>query len=193
MAWEHEIERRAGEVGLVMQAAGTVDFTRSTSFEKRIVLRDGEAMARVAYAFFVGQELMTPRKIGLWFYNKVDVVGERCVYRFRLDDGIVTVDPAMGGRRFALYTSGEASYVATLMPHENKAADWSAPVNLTFPETGYVYDVRRGRSLGRVNAAQTTVLAGEPAIYGLLLTASARSRLRRGPPRPCAAIPSCTR
>ena len=103
MPWQHEIERRAGEVALVMRATGTVDFTRSTSFEKRVVLRDDEAMVRVTYAFFVGQELMTPRKIGLWFFNKVDVVGERPVYRFPLDDGIATVDPAMGGGAAIFY------------------------------------------------------------------------------------------
>jgi len=95
--WPYEIERRAGEVELVMRVAGTVDFTRSTPFEKRIVLRDGEAMARVRHTFFVGQELMTPRQIGLWFYNKVSVAGERFVCRFPLDDGIVTLDPATGG------------------------------------------------------------------------------------------------
>ena len=97
MPWQHEIERRAGEVALVMRAAGKVDFTRSTLFEKRVVLRDGEAMARVKYTFFVGQELMTPRKIGLWFHNRVGVVGERSVFRFPLDDGIVTLDYATTG------------------------------------------------------------------------------------------------
>jgi len=103
MAWQHEIERRDGDVALVMHARGRVDFTRSTRFEKRIVLRDGEAMARVTYTFYVGHELMTPRKIGLWFHNQVDVVGERCVYRFPLDDGIATVDPAMGGSASIFY------------------------------------------------------------------------------------------
>lgn len=67
--WEHEILRRSGEVELVMRAAGTVDFTRATTFEKRIVLRDGEAMLRVSYTFSVGQQLVNPPKIGLWFRN----------------------------------------------------------------------------------------------------------------------------
>jgi len=96
MAWEHEVERRAGEVALVMRCRGKVNFTRATRFEKRIVLRDGEAMARVTHTFFVGQELMTPRTIGLWFYNKAGVIGERTVYTFPLDDGIVTLDPGAG-------------------------------------------------------------------------------------------------
>ncbi|MBM4086678.1 MAG: hypothetical protein FJ272_17980, partial [Planctomycetes bacterium] len=91
MPWEHEVQRRAGEVELVMRAAGTVDFSRATAFEKRIVLRDAEAMLRVTYTFFVGQELASPRKIGLWFRNTTSVVGERTVYRFPLDDGIVTL------------------------------------------------------------------------------------------------------
>jgi hypothetical protein len=66
------------------------------------------------------------------------------------------------------YTSGEARYVATLMPHEDKTADWSAPIDVTFPQNGYVYDVRKARELGRANPARTTLLAGEPAIFGIL-------------------------
>ena len=62
------------------------------------------------------------------------------------------------------YTSGEARYVATLMPHEDKTADWSAAVDVTFPQDGYVYDVRKRRALGRVQSVRTTLLAGEPTL-----------------------------
>ena len=94
--WEYEIKRSPTEITLVMRAAGQVGFTRSTLFEKRVTLRDGEAMARIEHVFHVGQELMVPQKIGLWFYNRCGVVGEQNLYCFPLDDGIVTVDPAAG-------------------------------------------------------------------------------------------------
>ncbi|MCX6348374.1 MAG: hypothetical protein NTV79_02575, partial [Candidatus Aureabacteria bacterium] len=94
--WEYEIKRGPTEVTLAMRAAGKVGFTRSTLFEKRVTLRDGEAMARIEHVFHVGQELMVPQKIGLWFYNRCGVVGEQNLYCFPLDDGIVTVDPAAG-------------------------------------------------------------------------------------------------
>lgn len=66
------------------------------------------------------------------------------------------------------YTSGKALYVASLMSHEGKTADWAADVSLTFPKAGYVYDLRRGRALGWLDSAQTSLLAGQPAVYGVL-------------------------
>ncbi len=94
--WEHEVRRAAGEVALVLRAAGQVGFTRSTVLEKRITLRDGEAMARIETVFHVGQELMVPQKIGLWFHNMCGIPGERAAAYFPLDDGIVTVDLSTG-------------------------------------------------------------------------------------------------
>ena len=66
------------------------------------------------------------------------------------------------------YTSGAALYVASLMSHEGKTAGWTAPVSLTFPKAGYVYDIRGGLALGRVEGARLNLLAGEPALYGIL-------------------------
>ena len=91
-AWEHRLERRPGEVRLVMQANGRVDFTRATMLEKSVTLRDREAVLRVTHTFHVGQELMNPRTIGLWFANRVGIPGERTFYSFPLDDGIATLD-----------------------------------------------------------------------------------------------------
>jgi len=66
------------------------------------------------------------------------------------------------------YTAGEARYVATLMPFEGKEADWSAPVDVTFPKAGFAYDVRKGLALGHAGSARTTLLAGDTAIFGVL-------------------------
>ena len=90
-AWDWEIRRLAGEVRLEMSCVGKVDFTRRTKMVKGVTLRDGEAMVRATQGFNVGQELMKPRKIGLWFRNRLGVVGERSVIRIPLDDGIATV------------------------------------------------------------------------------------------------------
>lgn len=96
MAWEHEIERRPGEVRIIMRGRGKVDFSRACYLEKSVTLRDGEAMLRAKHTFHVGQELMNPRKIGLWFFNRVGVPNERTYYNFPLDDGITTMD-SLGG------------------------------------------------------------------------------------------------
>ena len=92
-AWDHEIERRPGEVALAMRSKGKVGFTRSTVFAKRIVLRDGEALLHATYTFSVGQRLMASQKIGLWFQNsRVGVPGERNVYTFPLTEGLARLD-----------------------------------------------------------------------------------------------------
>ncbi len=94
--WEYELRRAAGQVTLVLRAAGRVGFTRHTVFEKRVTLREGEAMARVVHVFRVGQQLMVPQKIGLWFFNKCGVVGEPNTYYFPLDEGIAALGPNAG-------------------------------------------------------------------------------------------------
>ncbi|MBT4823529.1 MAG: hypothetical protein HON70_47945, partial [Lentisphaerae bacterium] len=68
-AWEHEIDRREDGVAVVLRAAGDINFTRSTTFEKRLTLRHEEAMVRVTTTFHVGEELMQGFPIGLWFAN----------------------------------------------------------------------------------------------------------------------------
>ena len=92
--WEAEVERKPDRATVVLRAPGTVNFTRSTAFEKRVELRADEAMLRVRTTFHVGEELMQSFPIGLWFANQVGVVGERSMYFFPLDDGIVTLDLA---------------------------------------------------------------------------------------------------
>ena len=111
--WEHEAQRRDGEVAVTMRAAGEVNFTRSTHFEKKVVLRDGEAMARVTHTFHVGDELMQSFPIGLWFANMTGVVGETSFYTFPLDDGIMTLDLATAAGQQWLYnpTRGWAAVV----------------------------------------------------------------------------------
>ena len=94
--WATTLERRPGEVRLVLSAMGEADFTRACRFEKRVTLRDAESMLRVTHSFHVGAELMTPRKIGLWFHNKVSVPGERTVYFLPLEDGVRTLDFGAG-------------------------------------------------------------------------------------------------
>ncbi|MBM4086332.1 MAG: hypothetical protein FJ272_16225, partial [Planctomycetes bacterium] len=94
--WEHEVHKAANEVTLVMRAPGQVGFTRSCVFEKRVTLRDGEALARVEHVFHVGQELMVPQQIGLWFYNRCGVPNERNTYFMPLDEGVASVDAASG-------------------------------------------------------------------------------------------------
>ena len=95
-AWATTLERRPGEVRLVLSAMGEADFTRACRFEKRVTLRDGESLLHVTHSFHVGAELMTPRKIGLWFHNKVSVPGEQTVYCLPLEDGIRTLDFGAG-------------------------------------------------------------------------------------------------
>jgi len=102
-SWAHQIERRDGEVALILRAAGDANFTKSTQFEKRVVLRDGESMARVTTTFHVGQELMQPFSIGLWFANMTGVVGEQSNYFFPLDDGILKLDLATATGQEWLY------------------------------------------------------------------------------------------
>jgi len=94
--WASTLERRPGEVRLVLSAMGEADFTRACRFEKRVTLRDGESMLRVTHSFHVGAELMTPRKIGLWFHNKISVPGERTVYFLPLEDGVRVLDFGAG-------------------------------------------------------------------------------------------------
>jgi len=91
-AWEYEIDRRKDGVTVVLRAAGEINFTRSTTFEKRLTLRNNEAMVRVTTTFHVGEELMEGFPIGLWFANQAGVVGEETQYSFPLDTGIMTLD-----------------------------------------------------------------------------------------------------
>ena len=95
-AWDFTIERRPGEVTLVMSAMGKADFTKACRFEKRVTLRDGESMLRVTHGLHVGAQLMTPKKFGLWFHNKVGVPGERTEYFLPVEDGVRTVDFGAG-------------------------------------------------------------------------------------------------
>ncbi|HRU06591.1 MAG TPA: hypothetical protein P5137_12555, partial [Candidatus Brocadiia bacterium] len=97
-AWEHETQTRAGEATLLLRASGKADFTRSTVFEKTVTLRDGESMLRVKYTFSVGQELMVPKKIGLWFNNALGIPGEATRYLCPLDDGMASMDSSTGGQ-----------------------------------------------------------------------------------------------
>ena len=94
--WAATLERRPGEVRLVLSAMGAADFTKACRFEKRVTLRDGESLLRVTHSFHVGAELMTARKIGLWFHNKVSVPGERTVYFLPLEDGVRALDFGAG-------------------------------------------------------------------------------------------------
>ena len=112
-AWESEVQRAQGEVALVLRSKGKVGFTRSTTFEKRIALRDGESMLHVTHSFHVGQELMVPQKIGLWFSHRCGATGEPNRYYFPLDDGIVSLDPATGPNQVFFYnpSRGWAGFV----------------------------------------------------------------------------------
>lgn len=104
LPWGYDVQRGQGEVSLVLRARGKEDFTWATTFERRIVLRDDEAMARITYSLIVGQELMAPAKVGLWFCNSPRVPGEEPIYTFPLDTGILTCDPTtMGGKEAWLY------------------------------------------------------------------------------------------
>lgn len=103
-AWDCAPERRPGEAALVLSATGSVEFAKSCRFEKRVTLRDGESILRVTYGFHVGNQLMTPRDIGLWFSNKASVPGGRTNYFLPLDDGIMTIDS--GGSAGTLWQYG---------------------------------------------------------------------------------------
>ena len=102
-AWEHEVRTAPGEATVVLRAGGEVGFTSHTQFERRITLRDGESKVRVEYVFHVGQELMTPRRIGLWFRNFCTVSGEPMTCYFPLDDGTVALDQATGSGQSWFY------------------------------------------------------------------------------------------
>ncbi len=93
-AWEPQVQRAPGEVALTLRAPGEINFTRATVIEKRLSLRDGEALVRVKTTFSVGQELMQSFPIGLWFANLVGVVGEPTRYYLPLDNGILKLDPS---------------------------------------------------------------------------------------------------
>ena len=93
LAWSYAIERPSGGVRLVLRARGSVGPARQTHFEKRVVLRDGEAMVRVTHEFFVGYGRMLPLRVGLWFDNRLGPPGERFVYRVPREGGVVTLDP----------------------------------------------------------------------------------------------------
>jgi len=95
-AWDYTIERRPGEVGLVLSAMGKVDFTKACRFDKHVALRDGESQLRVTHSFHVGAQLMTPRKIGLWFRNKISVPGERTSYYLPLATGVMAAEFGAG-------------------------------------------------------------------------------------------------
>ena len=103
LPWSYEIQPRKGEVALLLRAAGKENFTHATTFERLIVLRDDEAMVRITYTFSVGQELMVPEKIGLWFFNMPRVSGEQSCFTLPLDTGVRTVDPTTGAREGWFY------------------------------------------------------------------------------------------
>ncbi|NOZ20025.1 MAG: hypothetical protein GXP25_02945, partial [Planctomycetes bacterium] len=155
-AWEHQILRKGNEVTLVLKARGQAGFTRSTIFEKRVSLRAGEAMARVEHVFHVGQELMVPRKIGLWFYNRAGVVGEHTVYTFPLDDAIVTVDPAAGAgqewyynpsRGWAALTGDSGNGLCFNMEYRRLMCFYLCPGKQpTFEWAFRTFDVKNGES-----------------------------------------------
>ncbi|NLY02038.1 MAG: hypothetical protein GXY83_38635 [Rhodopirellula sp.] len=95
-AWQHKVNQSPHQVRLELQSPGSVGFTRSTLLVKQITLADQEAMLRVEHTVHVGQELMQPQKIGLWFYNRCGVAGEQSSYFLPLDDRIARLDPAAG-------------------------------------------------------------------------------------------------
>jgi len=102
-AWDYTIERRPGEVAIVLSAMGNVDFTKACGFTKRVALRDDESMLRVTYQFRVGSQLMTPRSVGLWFHNRVGVPDERSRYYAPLDDGVRMLTTESGAGTGWLY------------------------------------------------------------------------------------------
>lgn len=95
-AWQYKISQTPHQVRLELQSPGRVGFTRSTLLVKQITLADQEAVLRVEHTIHVGQELMQPQKIGLWFANRFGVAGQQNNYFLPLDDGIAQVDPAAG-------------------------------------------------------------------------------------------------
>jgi len=140
-AWEHEIRKAPGEAAVVLRADGEAGFTRSTQFERRIVLRDGECKVSVEYVFHVGQELMTPQRIGLWFKNVCTVSDEPMTCYLPLDDGTVALDQTA--------TSGQSWYY-------NPSRGWVAVAGTS--GTGLAFEIEYRRLmcfylLGRGNKA----------------------------------------
>lgn len=89
----------------------------------------------------------------------------------------VTVEPELPHVEVSRFRSGEAEYVGIIqglprptLEYTNRTAPAPAasPVTLSFGRQAWVYDVRRGKSLGRTERVRTDLTPGVATLYALL-------------------------
>jgi hypothetical protein len=66
------------------------------------------------------------------------------------------------------YANGDAFCVASMREVGEKQPETTAPVALTFPKEGFVYDLRQGKALGRAGSVKAALLPGDAAAYAVL-------------------------
>lgn len=92
-----EVDRSPQRVAITLTGPGSVGTGRAMSFTKTFTISADSAALRADYRFNVGQELMVPQRIGLWWHNFLGVPQERCSYFVPTTDGIKSVVFPGGG------------------------------------------------------------------------------------------------
>jgi len=63
------------------------------------------------------------------------------------------------------YTSGDAVLAGTILAPADQDPDWKGEVIFSFPQQGYIYDLRKCKLVARGHSVGTHLLAGDAALY----------------------------
>ncbi|MCD6361648.1 MAG: beta-galactosidase [Armatimonadetes bacterium] len=132
-----KVEQSPERVAITLTAPGSVGIGRAMTFTKTFTITAGSSAIRADYRFSVGQELMVPQRIGLWWHNFLGIPQEATTYFVPTVDGVKSVVFPGGGEYW--WTHPSRGWVA--MAGESGTG---AAAIMEFPPLMLIYNYMRG-------------------------------------------------